>query len=147
MKQVEGQVGMFGPDTVSGKMFPELSAATTGRTSAEYSKNSAKSKTQPLQFLDLTGGGGTMLGASWEKITALPGAAWTPNIGECPNAAVESHLWQILEDCPHQRYCLSAKAAQGVLNRAERRGKKLPDVLLEALTEVIRYGVPDTMGL
>jgi len=35
-----------------------------------------------------------------------------------------------------RRYCLSAKACRGILNRAERRGKKLPAMLEEALRAV-----------
>ena len=57
----------------------------------------------------------------------------THSFGECPNAAVESHLSQILEASPHPKYCLSAKACQGILNRAARRGKDLPEALKAAL--------------
>jgi hypothetical protein len=42
-------------------------------------------------------------------------------------------LSQILEDCPHPKYSLSAKACQGILNRANRRGKELPKELEIAL--------------
>jgi hypothetical protein len=34
-----------------------------------------------------------------------------------------------------QKYYLSPKACQGILNRAERRGKKLPTALYQALLE------------
>ena len=84
------------------------------------------------------GGGGTLLGQSWETVTALPGASWTVNSGESPNVAVESHLWQILQDNAPRKYYLSVRAAQGILRRAERRGKELPKVLMEALTEMVR---------
>jgi len=55
------------------------------------------------------------------------------SFGEFPSAAVESHLSQILEDQPHQKYYLSAKACLGIIRRAERRGKELPEPLLKAL--------------
>ena len=55
------------------------------------------------------------------------------NTGECPNAAVESRLSQILEDNPQEKYYLSAKACQGILRRAERRGKDLPETLKAVL--------------
>jgi hypothetical protein len=55
------------------------------------------------------------------------------SFGESPSAVVESHLSQILEDNPHPKYSLSAKACQGILNRASRRGKKLPEPLENAL--------------
>ena len=57
----------------------------------------------------------------------------THSFGESPSAAVESHLSQILEDTPHPKYSLSAKACAGILRRAERRGKKLPPELEAAL--------------
>ena len=57
----------------------------------------------------------------------------THSFGECPSVAVESRLSQILEDTPHQKYYLSAKACAGILRRAERRGKKLPPELEIAL--------------
>ena len=54
---------------------------------------------------------------------------------ESPREGVESHLSQILEDSPHPKYSLSAKACQGILTRANRRGKKLPEMLEKALIE------------
>ena len=41
-------------------------------------------ETPPCQFLDLRAGNGTLAGALWETVTALPGAPWTPNFGESP---------------------------------------------------------------
>lgn len=55
------------------------------------------------------------------------------NTGESPNVAAESRLSQILEDNPQEKYYLSAKACRGLLNRASRRGKDLPEPLREAL--------------
>lgn len=55
------------------------------------------------------------------------------SFGEYPREENVSRLSAILEGCPHQRYSLSAKACQGILNRAERRGKKLPEQLETAL--------------
>lgn len=55
------------------------------------------------------------------------------NTGESPNAAAVSRLSQILEVTPQEKYSLSAKACQGILRRAERRGKDLPKLLKEVL--------------
>jgi hypothetical protein len=62
---------------------------------------------------------------------------WTLSSTECPSAVVASSLSDILEtgDVP-QRYFLSAKACVGILRRAEKRGKKLPELLELALREV-----------
>ena len=71
--------------------------------------------------------------AWWETDGASPGEYSTHSFGECPRDGVESHLSQILEENPHPKYCLSAKACQGILNRAARRGKDLPEALKAAL--------------
>ena len=61
------------------------------------------------------------------------------SFGESPSVDVESHLSQILEAYPHQKYYLSAKACQGILRRAQKRGKILPPMLKQALNEMIQY--------
>lgn len=57
----------------------------------------------------------------------------TRNTGESPNAVVASRLSQILEEAPQEKYFLTERACQGILNRAERRGKELPPELKAAL--------------
>jgi hypothetical protein len=42
-------------------------------------------------------------------------------------------LSQILEQNPDPKYNLSPKACQGILNRAQKRGKELPKMLQDAL--------------
>lgn len=69
---------------------------------------------------------------TWED-GALLGEYMTHNIGESPNAVVESRLSAILEECPHQKYYLSSKATLGILRRAQKRGKSLPEPLFKAL--------------
>jgi hypothetical protein len=61
----------------------------------------------------------------------------TLNTGESPSVAVESTLSQILEVNAPGKYYLSAKACEGILRRAERRGKELPPMLKEALEQQI----------
>ena len=69
---------------------------------------------------------------TWED-GALLGEYMTHNIGESPNDVVESRLSAILEECPHQKYYLSSKATLGILRRAQKRGKSLPEPLFKAL--------------
>ena len=73
--------------------------------------------------------------------TELLGEFWTLNIPEhpifhtqCPKEDAVSSLSDILEigNVP-RRYYLSQKACQGILNRSERKGKKLPEMLHNAL--------------
>jgi hypothetical protein len=60
----------------------------------------------------------------------------TLSTSEWPSDAVVYSLSDTLEigDLP-QRFYLSPKACKGILNRAERRGKKLPPMLKEALEQ------------
>jgi hypothetical protein len=55
------------------------------------------------------------------------------SFGEFPKEENVSLLSQILVDEAPQKYSLSAKACQGILNRASRRGKELPEILKKAL--------------
>ena len=57
----------------------------------------------------------------------------TLNIGEKPSVPNPTHLSEILETNASPKYYLSARACQGILNRANRRGKKLPEILKTAL--------------
>lgn len=57
----------------------------------------------------------------------------TLNTGEKPRKKNPSWLSEVLEENADERYSLSAKACQGILNRAERRGKELPPELKAAL--------------
>jgi DNA (cytosine-5)-methyltransferase 1 len=84
------------------------------------------------------GANGLLQEPSWETVGALPGVSWMLNSGESPSAAVESSLSQILEENPHPKYFLSAKACAGILRRAEKRGKELPPMLKEALERQAR---------
>lgn len=70
---------------------------------------------------------------TWTDDGAWLGAYSTLNTGEFPNVAVESRLSQILEARPHTKYSLTQKACEGILRRAERRGKDLPNALKAAL--------------
>ena len=87
----------------------------------------------------------TLLSSSmkWSKggvLNLSRGEYWTVNSLEFPKDAEESSLSQILEENVHQKYCLSAKAAQGILRRAEKRGKQLPVPLQESLEHVAANG-------
>jgi hypothetical protein len=73
-----------------------------------------------------------------------PTGSWTLNTSEYPNAVVESSLSQVLEvGTLPPRFFLSPKACAGILRRAERRDKKLPPTLIEALTRVVAGGMED----
>lgn len=74
-----------------------------------------------------------VLGTSWETVTLSHGESSMLNTGESPRDVEESSLSQILMEQVPERYSLSRKACQGILARAERRGRVLPPLLKEAL--------------
>ena len=61
------------------------------------------------------------------------GECWTLSFSESHSAAGESFLWQVLETAPAPKYYLSARACAGILRRAEKRGRELPENLKDAL--------------
>ena len=58
------------------------------------------------------------------------------NISESPKEEVGSSLSRILNQVAPSRFYLSAKAAAGILRRAAKRGKKLPQAMQEALQAI-----------
>lgn len=75
--------------------------------------------------------------AAWRNSgMGSPTEFWTLNSSEFHNAAAVCSLSDILEigDVP-ERYYLSEKASMGILRRAEKRGKSLPEHLEKALKE------------
>ena len=71
---------------------------------------------------------------------ASHGASLTRNIGACPSEQSASTLAEVLETTAPRKYYFSPTACAGILRRAKRRGKALPPILLEALTQVVRDG-------
>ena len=124
-------------DSLCGKTSPEPSRQTTEKTSEPSSQRSAQSAKKTLMYLDLRTGYGNLLGAYWETATALPGGCTTPKGGEFRNGDAGSTLSQILDLNAPEKYSLSPTACAGIIRRAEKRGKELPDMLKEALMEVI----------
>ena len=132
-----------------GRMFPVRLVPMSEKTSGLSSKNSAKLKEVTPLFLDLRNGGGDLLGTmqdlSWQTSFQSLGESSMLNFGEYPNAVEESSLWSIFEDNVPEKYSLSEKACQGVLRRADRRGKALPILLRVALMQ--KCGMPVEMAM
>lgn len=85
------------------------------------------------------GDDGARPGQSSEMAGLWRGGFLTLNVGECPSVENVSRLSQILEVNVPQKYFLSARACQGILTRASRRGKALPDLLKTALLDMIEW--------
>lgn len=133
------------------------------RTFASSSKSSAKSSTRMPLFLDLRTESGQTPDASWDRTgvslgefmthsssafpkeengfvsfaismdSRLPKFCLTLNCSEKPRTKIPSKLSDILVQNPDSKYSLSQRACQGILNRANKRGKELPPELREAL--------------
>ena len=135
---LDGQVGLFDRDSWSGKMSLEPLAAETPRaqTLLPSLKKSSKSQSrEPMCVCVYHLEDGPNPGATTLAMVrgALLGEYTMHSFGESPKEENASRLSQILEDSPPQKYSLSARACEGILRRAERRGKELPVELREAL--------------
>ena len=133
MNSVGEQMSLFDQDIWSGRTYQEHSAPTKEKTSdASLKKQSGSSKRMPI-YLDLRKVGGHTPDALWAMGGPLLGEYTMHSFGEFPKEENASLLSQILVEEAHPKYSLSAKACQGILNRANRRGKKLPEILQKAL--------------
>jgi hypothetical protein len=84
-----------------------------------------------------SGGWGSWGMGSRTECWTLNGAEHTGIPVPSRSAGDVSSLSDVLETQPlPQRYCLSSKACLGILKRAERRGKKLPQMLRDALEQI-----------
>ena len=148
--QMEGQVTFADLGIWCGRTLPEPSAAMMEKTFRQSSQKSSGSSSQMLpMFLYLTKASGQKPELSWEKEQT---DARFPSVGEYmmhsfgvyPSEELDSRLSQILEVSADQRYSLSDKACAGILRRAEKRGKELPELLKKALEDQIQRGSCDS---
>jgi hypothetical protein len=75
----------------------------------------------------------------WLISTVNPREEYCLNCGEKPLTEKQTKLSDILEEDADPKYNLSAKACEGILRRADKRGKALPDVLREALENQVMH--------
>lgn len=146
---MDGQVTWLDLGISCGKTWSEPLAATKEKTSQPCWKKLRVSQNQDFLYLDCRESGN---GQKQEPSTVMGGLSLgeltTLRTGEKPSetavqemlsvwgphsVAEESRLSQILEVNPLPKYNLTAKACQGILRRAERRGKDLPKLLKAVL--------------
>ena len=104
---------LFSPlaDGASLKTFPDFFPQTVAEISPSYSRRWPSS-----------------------GFTTSPGECWTADTMESPNdGGVSTSLRDVLEASVPARYYLSQRAAAGILRRAEKRGRELPQHLADAL--------------
>ena len=124
-----------------GKTYQGSFPATTEKISEPCWKNLPAWNNQTLQFLDLRveRADGAKPEQSQETDGAWLGDSSTVNISEWPSVENVSLLSSTLEANAPEKYYLSARACQGILTRASRRGKRLPELLEAALLEMIEW--------
>lgn len=159
---LDGQVNLFDLGIWSGRMSPALTAVTEARISPPCWKKLYASQSRDFLFLDCrtsrsgrkpeecsatdgashgertthnTGEFPSADGVSawWLTLTDTQQGISSLNVSEEPNVPVDTKLFQILEENPDPKYNLTPKACAGILRRAERRGKQLPETLKAVL--------------
>ena len=121
------------------ELFPQTKEMTLDTFLDQWSKG---------MFLSLKTDGRTQESVSQKMGTeSWSGGCWTLNTSESLNDAVESSLYSVLEHGGGtRRYCLSPRACEGILRRAEKRGKVLPPLLEETLQEMVALnGTQETL--
>lgn len=105
-----------------------------GTTTGKFSKASAGSAKNRQMFLCLRRENGQAREKSWETITLSHGeSSMLRRVGESHKDGGVYLLSSILQDSVPESCSLSQKACQGILRRAEKRGKELPEPLRLAL--------------
>ena len=117
-----------------GKTCQTQCILTRAERSAKSCRASSASKTPRQMFLCRKMDAGCRQAKSWATVILWPGASSTPRrVGASHKDGNVFLLSSILEDIVPERFSLSPKACQGILRRAEKRGKELPEVLRIAL--------------
>ena len=127
------QLSLFARDFYAGRTCLGHTAARKEKIFSKSSNRSLKLKNHTFMLLNLQPGAGNMLGPCWEYDPAWLGPPGTLNTSECPKDVEESSLSQILLDSVPSKYYLSEKSCRGILKRADKRGKRLPEKLELAL--------------
>lgn len=107
-------------------------AGWRGRMSPEFCRTTADGHLEPSSGR----WGNSGMGGPTESLT-LNTSEWTGTRGQCPSDGAVCSLSDILETQPvPERHFSTPKACRGVLLRAEKRGKRLPEPLRQALESV-----------
>src|SRR3990167_9252235 len=94
-------------------------------------------RTSPVYLVPMEGETLPSSFEGWENSGIYrPGASLMLSSLEFPSAAAVCSLSQVLEADAPQKYYLSPRACQGILRRAEKRGKSLPPFLQASLEQV-----------
>ena len=135
-EQMDGQLSFVDVGLWSGKMSQAPTVRQGAPISQQSSKRSSKSQSRmPMCVCVSRTVDGQRPGVITLKMEPgrLLGEHMTHSFGERPSEENASRLSQILQASPHPKYSLSARACEGILRRAQNRGKELPKELKAAL--------------
>lgn len=145
----EAHLASLFPSPASAKDSP-THAATSPSPFLDWLTSSSPSgssgKTSPVSCLREEGGTLVPSSGRWSNSgMGSPTECWTLNTSEYPSVVVESSLSRVLEtgELP-PKYFLSQIACAGILRRAERKNKQLPQMLKDALTQTIQKAAGGT---
>lgn len=142
IKEMREQSGGVYPTFAIWENVPGAFSSNRGRdfkAVLEELASAAEARGGVLLFLSLQKASGAKRATLKEINGALRGEPLMLNFGECPNEERESRLSWILEDNVPEKYYLSIRACEGILNRASRRGKALPEIPHTALLDMIEW--------
>lgn len=121
----------------SGSASPTTAPRSSGRSSA--SRNTSKPRGRFSRTFQgcVLWGSDTTSRQSWPRLRNAgllsAGELWTADISTWPSAASECSLSAVLQRQVSRRFCLSPRAAAGIVKRAAKKGRKLPDDLASVL--------------
>ena len=153
----EGSPARTSPSPGSGPASPgsEADSSSSSHESLSlFDPDGFSSRTYPVSSLATAVGTSESCLPRWPSSgTAWPGGLSTHASSECRSVAgecssSEPSLTEILEPprSVPERYSLSARAARGILRRAQKRGRILPPHLLDALETVAASSPPPSSG-
>ena len=111
---------------------------------AFFAPDGSSGKTSPVSCRSTEGGPLVPSSGGWQTSgMGGPTESWTLNTSDWPSDASVCSLSQVLVtgDVP-RKYFLSPKACAGILRRAAKRGRELPEALRLALEAVARTTTP-----
>ena len=105
----------------------------------DYARAGSSGRTSPASCHRAEDGTLVRSSGRWQNSgMGSPTECWTHSTSEWPSAAVVCSLSDTLETgAVPQRFYLSNRACQGILRRAEKRGKQLPPMLKQALEQAV----------
>jgi hypothetical protein len=135
-----------GDDPVSTESDPSCSSNShESLTLFSRPEDGSSLRTFPDFFPQTTAGISPSYSRRWPTsgFTTSPGECWTADTSESPSdGGASSSLRDVLEDDAPAKYYLSQRAAAGILRRAEKRGRSLPEHLEASLRAVAGASEP-----